>query len=304
MPRTSLFGEAQSLNHLDFLRKMIDQGGPKPEEDQQLSAAILRLYLDVQAQRITDLEIETLREQMNLTPETMHGFTYLKPNGYAGCYEICINRIYQCYHSQKSELYHWDRYWQSHPAAQAVRNRKDYFIQLIRSKVTTGSSLQVLNVASGPSRDLNDLFTEHPDLPIQIHCIEQDERAIEYASRLCEPHLDKITFHQRNALRFSLPETFDLVWSAGLFDYLNDGLFTKLIRRLAKQTKPGGEIVIGNFSLNNPSRAYMELFEWNLIHRSEQTLLQLALESGVQARHLTVDSEPLGVNNFLHIQMA
>ena len=302
MAATTIIGDTQNLQYLDDLQKIIKQGGPKPEEDQQLSALLLRLYLDFQAQRISKTELEDLRNRMNLTPETMHGFTYLKPNGYAGCYEI-INRIYQHYHSQKPELYHWDRYSQTHPATQAVRNRKDYFIQLIHSKLETQDQLHVLNIASGPSRDLHDLFREQPNLPVHIHCIEQDAKAIDYASNLCQPYLDKITFHEQNALRFKLPEKFDLVWSAGLFDYLQDGLFIKLLRRLEKQTKSGGEIVIGNFSLNNPSRAYMELFEWKLIHRSDQTLLQLALDSGVKAKQLTIESEPLGINHFLHIQV-
>ena len=43
-----------------------------------------------------------------------------------------------------------------------------------------------------------ELFEQNPDLPITFHCIEQDKRAIEYASNLCNPFLDKIVFQQAN----------------------------------------------------------------------------------------------------------
>ena len=106
------------------------------------------------------------------------------------------------------------------------------------------------------------------------------------------------------ALRFSVKQEFDLVWSAGLFDYLNDGLFTKLLRKLGKYTRSGGEIVIGNFSLANPSQPYMELFDWVLIHRSVEKLHELAHAASIPSQNLEVLSEELGVNLFLHIRKA
>jgi hypothetical protein len=65
--------------------------------------------------------------------------------------------------------------------------------------------------------------------------------------------------------------------------------------------KSGGELVIGNFSLNNPTRDYMECGNWFLHHRSPDELFKLAEECGVSRDKILVKSESLGVNLFLHI---
>lgn len=289
-----------SQRYTEFFQNLLHQGGPTPDQDQSLSETLNHIRDDLKAKRITRDEVDQIRNLMQFTPETMQGFAYLKPNGYAGCFEI-IDRIYQNYHTKNPQLYHWDRYWQNHPAAHAVRNRKQYFIRTIHRALETQPTLKILNVASGPGRDMFELFEQNPDLPVTIHCIEQDERAIKHASRLCQPYLDKIQFQQANALRFSVQQEFDLVWSAGLFDYLHDGLFTKLLRRLRKNTKVNGEIVVGNFSPTNPSQAYMELFDWILIHRSAETLRQLAVAAGMPSHNIDICSEELAINLFLHI---
>jgi hypothetical protein len=131
--------------------------------------------------------------------------------------------------------------------------------------------------------------------------VEQDPRAIAYASNICARHLDRITFQQCNALRFKAPEHYDLIWSAGLFDYLPDRMFCFLLRRLASMVRQGGEIVIGNFSDSNPSRPYMELFDWVLHHRSDADLRRLGNEVGFREEQILIQSEPLGVNLFMHV---
>ena len=62
-----------------------------------------------------------------------------------------------------------------------------------------------------------------------------------------------------------------------------------------------GEMVIGNFSTKNPNRAYMELFEWHLHHRSPQSLKSLAKTAGYETNELDVRMEESEVNLFLHI---
>ena len=65
---------------------------------------------------------------------------------------------------------------------------------------------------------------------------------------------------------------------------------------------PGGDIVIGNFSTKNPSKLYMELFEWNLHYRSPNTLRELAIEAGFKEENIEVKREDTGVNLFLHLK--
>lgn len=133
-------------------------------------------------------------------------------------------------------------------------------------------------------------------------CIEADHRAISYAKELNKAHSEEINFIERNIFRYETDKKFDVVWSAGLFDYFNDSVFVKMVRRFVNWTKPGGEVIIGNFSTCNPTRAFMELFgDWYLHHGSEEHLTGLALQAGLEKKNIKIEREPEGVNLFLHI---
>ena len=146
-------------------------------------------------------------------------------------------------------------------------------------------------------------FEDQPDAQVHIDCIEQDQNAVNHAKVLCKQHLHKITFHIKNALRFQSNKKYHLIWSAGLFDYFEDKVFVFMLNKLRAMVTEGGEIVIGNFSTMNPSKPYMELFEWHLHHRSPSTLKAFALTAGFAADQISVEKEPSGVNLFLHIRL-
>ena len=129
-----------------------------------------------------------------------------------------------------------------------------------------------------------------------------DEKSNEFGAAVCDNYIDSITFINRNVFLFNTEKEYDLIWSAGLFDYFNDKLFVKLTNRYFKFLKKGGELIIGNFSENNPSRGLMEvLCQWYLYHRSEEKLIELALKAGVPKENIEVRSEETGINLFLHI---
>lgn len=106
----------------------------------------------------------------------------------------------------------------------------------------------------------------------------------------------------KNAFRFKSNKKYDLVWSAGLFDYLEDKQFIFLLRLLLDVVSPDGEIVIGNFSEANPSRDYMEFGEWFLHHRTEDRLAIIANQAGCSEHSINIEKEATGVNLFLRIR--
>jgi extracellular factor (EF) 3-hydroxypalmitic acid methyl ester biosynthesis protein len=229
--------------------------------------------------------------------DSVAGFCYQQPHGYAGDFEM-IERLYTRYVSPDSSLAKWDRFAQAQPAAKAVRNRKKYFIDLMQS----GPYNKVLNLASGPCRDLKEYFDQHPDSGVKVDCVELDQNAIAYAQELLGNN-NNVRFIHQNVLRLHTEETYDLIWSAGLFDYFNDRIFIYVLSRLLRNLKKGGELVIGNFSDTNPNRAFMEVaMNWHLHHRSEKQLINLALKAGAHHHDLWVCHESEGVNLFLHIK--
>jgi extracellular factor (EF) 3-hydroxypalmitic acid methyl ester biosynthesis protein len=62
----------------------------------------------------------------------------------------------------------------------------------------------------------------------------------------------------------------DLVYSLGLYDYLEDATATKLTRILFEMVRPGGSILVANFAPNLPDIGLMEAgMDWWLRYRDE-----------------------------------
>jgi len=222
--------------------------------------------------RISDFVIQNSRQNGLLSflgsTDSIMGHISMKPFGYAGDFKI-IDRIYTSDKSSSFEI--WDTYSLSNSAAVAVRNRKTYFKTIVKKLLKEKGQLSILNLASGPCRDVKELFDEidNPDL-LDITCIDMDQRAIDYAQGVLGESAKKIKFVNKNILRFNPTQQFDLVWSAGLFDYFDDKVFLHLLKRARQWVSQDGSLVIGNFNEDhNPSRTYMELFgDWYLNHRT------------------------------------
>lgn len=237
---------------------------------------------------------------------TIQGHGISKPFGYSGDFLI-IDKIYTKHKSEIQKFAIWDEYFHKQAAPIAVRNRKTYFKELIKKKLTPGYNSTLLNIACGPARDLSELYDESSNARknLTTTCIDMDQNAIEYATKLCKKHLAKIEFHNQNILKFSTNQKYDLVWSAGLFDYFNDKVFVWMLKNMSEWVKPAGEIVVGNFNKdNNPSRDYMELLgDWHLHHRTRKELKKLAIQAGFNAKNIDVNAEQQNVNLFLHIRL-
>jgi extracellular factor (EF) 3-hydroxypalmitic acid methyl ester biosynthesis protein len=227
----------------------------------------------------------------------MQGFAQQKPHGYAGDFEI-IQRIYARYVSKRPSLENWDLFFHSGEAPAAVRNRGEMFGNLINSY----RPASILSVGCGPALDvLPSLQRGH--LPRQIHLLDNDKKAIECArSNLAgfREHPVEFLYFFKNALRFRRLRQYDMIWSSGLFDYLNEKTAIFLLSRLRAMLAPNGRVILGNFSHVNPSRPYMEIVgEWFLIHRDEQDLRHMAKAAGFSEERISVTSDATGVNLFL-----
>lgn len=236
---------------------------------------------------------------------TIQGYGLRKPYGYAGDF-LMIDKIYTYATSENPKFKIWDEYFHRQSAPKAVRNRKAYFKKIIAERTNVNPQLELLDVASGPARDLFEMYSHLPsDKKIKTTCVEMDKNAVAYAQKLNKAFLDEIHFIQQNIFKYKEDTKYDIIWSAGLFDYFNDKAFLFMLKRFKKWLKPDGEIIIGNFNENhNPSRDYMEIFgEWFLIHRTEEQLKKLAMQAGFEKQMIHIDHEPENVNLFLHIRV-
>jgi SAM-dependent methyltransferase len=281
-----------------FVSDLVARGGPARDE-YPIIDALMRLLPALSAE-----DVNRLRDAFGdavYTSETMQGFAFTKPHGYAGDYEI-IDRIYAQRISANPQLAAWDHYFHVQPASRAVRNRKDYFQALLSRHAARRRPLRVLNLASGPGRCMAEWLDANPTAEVTFTCVELDAAAIAHARELTRASANRVTFVRENLLRYNTAERFDLIWAAGVCDYFSEQMFARMLRRYLNLLTPGGELVAGNFSEANPNRNYMEILgEWRLHHRPAETLRRIAQNAGARSEAVSIGAEPEGVNLFLHV---
>lgn len=278
------------------LADLLMRNGPEPEEYPGLLEMVDLIEPD---------DVPAFRELMKpiLTPSTIIGFSYTKPFGYNGDFFI-IEKIYQKYVNPDERYRRWDEFFHTFPAAIAVVNRKklaiEQFVNL--NQQAAGIRKEVLILGSGPVNEVHEYLSKTPDNSLRFTMIDLDQRAIDYAKNKNRDYLHLMQFMNKNVIRFVPDHKYDMIWSAGLFDYFKDKHFVYLIKKFHEFLKPGGSMIIGNFNTENPSRKIMEILgDWFLYHRSPEELQMFAKQANIKGHLVEVMAEPLGINLFLKI---
>ena len=242
--------------------------------------------------------------------------TNLKPRGYAGDSEMmrmCYENTYRG-NFVFAQLMHY--YGLQQPGAEAVRSRRRHMPTLIRDAISRSHSeaFRMLSVACGPAQEFADLLSQPERLPpLECVLLDQDPDALGEAKagvaealRQSEHRVQAEYLQEsvRTVLRASdLLERwgrFDFVYSMGLLDYLTPPVARMVVTKLSQLLKPGGELVVGNFHLANPSRNFMEFWcDWVLYYRTEAEMLRLAQR--VPNAEASVFTDDLKIQMFLRV---
>jgi hypothetical protein len=233
---------------------------------------------------------------------------YYKPRGYAGDFEM-MKIVYNNERRGKTLFgKSMEHYFVSVPEAQAVRNRAVYLSQKLKGVLETRESCRIMSLACGPAMEIQNLMKEQPSLfheKAEIHLVDQDLEAL----KRCQKDIHdlsrqnnistKFQFHSwavKNIIETGSPiKEIDLVYSAGLFDYLSDPVAQYAARQLIQALRSNGHVVIGNFNTSAPNRFGMSLVtDWNLIYRTEDDLKDLF----APVARANIEQEPLGINLF------
>ena len=127
-------------------------------------------------------------------------------------------------------------------------------------------------------------------------CVDADHKALEYAASILTSYQQQISFHHGNLLTFRPTNQFDFVWCAGVFDYFNDEVAVRILKRLYRWTKTGGLCAIGNFTPTNPTRAFMELaLDWHLQYRTELDYRKICARAGISSARISFDYDQTNV---------
>ena len=163
----------------------------------------------------------------------------------------------------------------------SVRYRRQLLKSLIDDTVVGHAAPRLLSVASGHCRELEGSLAESAHFQGEFVALDQDALSCAEVARVHAAHrVTVVNQGVRDLANGSLGDTlgrFDLICSAGLYDYLPDGLARRLTRRLLAMLRPGGRLLVANFVPGRSGRGYMELFmDWTLVLRHEAAMRTLA----------------------------
>lgn len=176
----------------------------------------------------------------------------------------------------------------------SVLYRRVLLRSLIDDVASTHAQGRILSVASGHCRELTGSLVQTPAFGGEFVALDQDPESCAQVRRDQAAWPVRV-LHQgvRDLLARDGAEAlgrFDLVYSAGLYDYLPEPLARRLTQRLLGLLRPQGRLLIANFLPGGSGRGYMELFmDWPLIVRDADQMTALAQAAGADTVCTFVD---------------
>lgn len=245
--------------------------------------------------------------------------TYCKPLGYAGDYEMVNMMMREPFQGESLFAKLLNSFFLETPPVTAHRNRIDYLRNLLVREtdrvVRQGRRLRVLNLGCGPGLEIQAFLEESPlSSRADFTLLDFNDETIEYTRRI----LGQLNSRYERGARIQLvkksvmqllkestkasADQFDLVYCAGLFDYLTDPVCEKLLALFYRMVVPGGFMVATNVDSCNPSRGWMEfMVDWHLCYRDSKEFAAL-LPKAAPGDATRIIAEPSGVNIFAEIR--
>lgn len=213
-------------------------------------------------------------------------FTYrafAKPRGYAGD-AVMMDYIYGLGEAGEAARKATPlgraifQYMDTRPSAKAVRYRRQLIAGLI-DRVAGRGAARVLAIAAGHLREVELSSAIQAGKLDEFVAFDQDEASLGVVAR-DYGHLGiqatAGSVRQILAGKAKLGQ-YDLVYAAGLFDYLSSPVAAALTCRMFEMTRPGGLMLVPNFLTGIRDSGYMEAFmDWHLIYRNHYDMMALA----------------------------
>jgi extracellular factor (EF) 3-hydroxypalmitic acid methyl ester biosynthesis protein len=248
-----------------------------------------------------------------------------KPLGYAGDYEM-VNMILGDPH-QGGSLFGkvLNRWFIKQPPAEAHRNRIKYLAQKLVEETARVSAqnrvARVYSIGCGPAGEvLSFLGQQNVSDRAEFTLLDFNDETLTYARNSLETakrqhhRVTPIQFVKKSVFQIlkgkgksvegPLETKYDLIYCAGLFDYLNDQVCQQLTGLLYDMLAPGGLLITTNVDVSNPIRHWLgSILEWHLIYRSSRQFQTLGAHLPNQDS-IRIWSDETGVNLFFEIRRA
>ncbi len=224
---------------------------------------------------------------------------YLKPLGYAGDFQV-MDYFYRNTFEGSSvfnRVFH--KIGCEDAMVRGIRARKELIKKWHTEEYRRfcdaseeGDVFRVTNLGSGPAREVSEFVEaqERWDRSVTWTLIDQDEEALGLAYNDVYPrilthkvpaelHCKYVSFIQlmRDPRKAQLDEPQQLIYLAGLLDYLKEAKAKALVSILYNSLAPGGVLAIGNARWPNDYFWGTEfIVDWTLIYRTRAQMLELA----------------------------
>jgi extracellular factor (EF) 3-hydroxypalmitic acid methyl ester biosynthesis protein len=249
--------------------------------------------------------------------------TYQKPLGYAGDYEM-VNMITRDPYEGGSLFAKVVNLWfLSQWPARAHRNRITYLKARLKEETLRGERLhrplRVLNLGCGPAREIQEFLAEEPlSSLVQFVLLDFNEETIQHTAgnldeikrrfgRQTTIQLQRKSVHQvlkegAKPIVQTVDKKFDLIYCAGLFDYLPDRTCKQLMTIFYEQLAPAGLLIGTNVNDIKPFRHMLEfILDWHLIYRDSKRAATLLPDCApADAGRVTMDDTT--VNLFMEVR--
>ncbi|HEV3059449.1 MAG TPA: class I SAM-dependent methyltransferase [Vicinamibacterales bacterium] len=233
----------------------------------------------------------SVRQLIHEAPFTKRAFE--KPRGYPGD-AVTLDYIYGASGlpphttSRGERIFEWER---QTDACRAIRTRRDALARVLHQLTNASSDARILSVACGHLREAQKCPAIRDGRFEEFIAFDQDPQSLaivanEQGSYGVKPVQGSIRHVLSGKQRWA---GLDLIYSAGLFDYLSDAVASALAERLFEMLRPGGRLLIANLTPDLRNIAYMEaMMDWWLIYRDEMTLRRVTRPLAARATSLHV----------------
>ena len=264
-------------------------------KDGQVQEGMEKLVKDLYDRRIDSSDQEwvefvgvcmqhPLKDLLHQDPFTYRAFS--KPRGYAGDAEL-MDMIYS--HEDEGlrrlpagttdlgrQIF---EFYTLKEAPEGVRARRESIAHLLDDVAEDNHKPHVLSIAAGHLREALHSSAVKRKRFGRFIALDSDTESLEEVQRSYGKYNVEIvpaTIRQLLSKKLDLGQ-FDLIYSTGLYDYLQQPIAQRLTSSMFQMLKPRGRLRVANFLPGIPDLGYMESFmDWKLIYRTAPEMVDVA----------------------------
>ncbi|MAT70487.1 MAG: hypothetical protein CMJ58_13295 [Planctomycetaceae bacterium] len=228
-----------------------------------------------------------------------------KPQGYAGDFQM-LTTIYGRQPRSTGLGGYLDLFFLNTELGRAVPARKDALQEFLASEFADrDGEIDVVDVACGPCREFAEGVAVPDGRRVKVVFVDYDEDSLAFAEEVLPASTESLAFEfvRFNALRMQAPKRFieahgqfDIVYSVGLCDYLNDRQLISMLRGWRGLLREGGVLYVAFKDMYRYDKTdYQWLVDWFFLERDEEDCRRLFIDAGYAPDEISMQRDETGI---------